>query len=122
MDMEKPKRYKEAEIDYILTSIPDIVMYLTIIDQVNVESDQKMVLSNIKLEREEHRNSLCPKTCNRDSIIGHGSSATICEEWDSNRQRPFKQWDIEETRRHHIEDTCEEHTKCVSESDNLQEA
>ena len=45
MDVEKPKRCNE---DSILTNRPDIVTDVTIINQVNIESDHRMVMSNIK--------------------------------------------------------------------------
>ena len=40
---------------YILTNRPDIVTGVTVINQVNVGSDNRMVMSNIKLDVEVKR-------------------------------------------------------------------
>ena len=53
--MEKPKGVTKTEIDYILTNRPDIVTYVTDINQVNICSDHRLVMSNIKLDVEVER-------------------------------------------------------------------
>ena len=55
--MEKPNGVTMAHIDYILTNRPDIVKYVTVIDQVNIGSDHRMVMSNIKFDVEMERKS-----------------------------------------------------------------
>ena len=46
MGVEKPKRCKEE----VLTNRPDIVTNVTLINQVNVESNRRMPMGNIKLD------------------------------------------------------------------------
>ena len=44
------KGVTKAETDYILTNRPDIVPDLTVINQVNIDSDHRLIMSNVKLE------------------------------------------------------------------------
>ena len=52
VDVGKPKRCNK---DYILTNKPDIVTDVTASNQVNIGSDHRTVMSNIKLEVEVER-------------------------------------------------------------------
>ena len=65
--MERPKRCNETEIDYILTNRPGIVTDVTIINQVNIGSEHRLVMSNIKLDVEMERKQLMtnwpPRVC-----------------------------------------------------------
>ena len=61
MDMEIQNGVTKAEIDYILTNRPDIFTDVTIINQVNIGSDHRMAMSNIKLDVEVERNKLMAK-------------------------------------------------------------
>ena len=51
----------KTEIDYILTNRPDIITYVTVISQVNIGSDHRIVVSNIKLDIEVEREILMSK-------------------------------------------------------------
>ena len=53
--MKSPNGVTKAEIDYILANWPDITTDVSIINQVNIESDHRMVMSNIKLDVEVER-------------------------------------------------------------------
>ena len=44
---KSPNSVTEIEINYILTNRPDIVTDITVINEVNFESDHRMVMSNI---------------------------------------------------------------------------
>ena len=52
---ESPNGVTKTAIDYILTNRPDIVIDVTVISQVNIGSDHKLVMSNIKLDVEVDR-------------------------------------------------------------------
>ena len=45
----------KTENDYILTNRPDIVTDVTVINQVNIDSDHRIAISNVKLEVEVER-------------------------------------------------------------------
>ena len=47
-----PNGVTKTEIDYILTNRPDIITDVTVINQVNIGSDHRLVMSNIKLDVE----------------------------------------------------------------------
>ena len=51
-----PNGVTKTEIDYILTRRQDIVTDVTVIKQVNIGSDHRLVMSNIKLVVEVDRN------------------------------------------------------------------
>ena len=51
-----PNGVRKTEIDYILTRRQDIVIDVTVIKQVNIGSDHRLVMSNIKLDVEVDRN------------------------------------------------------------------
>ena len=67
--MESPNGVTKTEIDYILTNRPDIVTDVTVINQVNIGSDHRMAMSNIKLDVEVERNNLMAKRPLR--IVAH---------------------------------------------------
>ena len=48
--LKSPDGVTKTEIDYIPTNRPDIVTYVTVINQVNIGSDHRLVMSNIKLD------------------------------------------------------------------------
>ena len=50
--MENPNGEKKTEIDYILTNRPDIVTDVTVINQVNIGSDHRLIMSHINLDVE----------------------------------------------------------------------
>ena len=54
------KKAMKDEIDYILTNRPDIITYVTVINQVNTGSAHRTAMSNIKLDVEEERNTRPP--------------------------------------------------------------
>ena len=58
---KSPNGVTKTEIDYILTNRPDIVTDVTVINQVNIGSDHRLVMSNIKLEVEVERKKLTTK-------------------------------------------------------------
>ena len=47
---KSPNDVTKAEIDYILTNRWDVVTDVTVINQVNIGSDHRKVVSNIKLD------------------------------------------------------------------------
>ena len=51
----------KANIGYILTNRTDIVTDVIVINQVNIGSDHRMVISNIKLDVEVEREKLMTK-------------------------------------------------------------
>ena len=55
------KALQTKEIDYILTNRPDIVTDVTVINQVNIGSDHRMAMSNIKLDVEVERKTIITK-------------------------------------------------------------
>ena len=58
---KSPNGVMKAETDYILTNRPDIVTEVTVINQVNIGSDHRLVMSNIKLDVEVERQTLMTK-------------------------------------------------------------
>ena len=56
-----PNGATKTKIDYILTNRSDIVTDVTVISQVNIGSDHKLVMSNIKLDVEVERDKLMTK-------------------------------------------------------------
>ncbi|MEG7521681.1 MAG: hypothetical protein M3H12_01060 [Chromatiales bacterium] len=58
---KSPNGETKNEIDYILTSRPDIVTDVTVTNQVNTGSDHIMVMSTIKLDIEVERKTLMMK-------------------------------------------------------------
>ena len=72
MDEGKPNCVTTTEIDYILTNRPDIVTDVQIINQVNIGSDHRLVMSNNKLDVELERKTIDGQeaTKNRCLIIG----------------------------------------------------
>ena len=52
---KSPNSTTKAEIDYVLTNRPDIVTDVTVINQVSSGSEDRMVMSNIKLNVEVDR-------------------------------------------------------------------
>ena len=65
-------RITKTEIDYILTNKPDIVTDITVIKQVNIGSDHRVAMSNIKLDVEVERKKMMAKRPPRidDTQIG----------------------------------------------------
>ena len=61
MELENQNGVTNTEIDYILTNRLDIVTYVTITNQVNIGSDHRMVMNNIKLDIEVERKTLMTK-------------------------------------------------------------
>ena len=53
-----PYGVAKAEIDYILTNRQNIVTDVTIINQVNIGSDHRMVISNIKFNVEVEKKTV----------------------------------------------------------------
>ena len=49
---KSPNSTTKAEIDYVLTNRPDVVTDVTVINQVSSGSDDRMVMSTIKLNVE----------------------------------------------------------------------
>ena len=49
---KNPNGVTNTEIDYTLTNRSDIVTDVTVTNQVNIGSDHKLVMSNIKLDVE----------------------------------------------------------------------
>ena len=67
--MEKSNGVTKTELDYILTNRPDIVTDVTVINQVNIGSDDIMVLSNIKLDVEVEKDKMMTKSrCHANRI------------------------------------------------------
>ena len=54
--MNSPNGVAMAEIEYILKYRPEIVTYVTIINQVNSRSDPRIIMSNIKVDVEVKTN------------------------------------------------------------------
>ena len=61
MDVENTNGVTKTEFDYILTNRPDIVKYVTVINQVNIGSDHRLVMSIMELDVEVERKSLMTK-------------------------------------------------------------
>ena len=55
---ESPNGVTKPEIDYILTNKPDIVTDVTVSNKVNIGSDHRTVMSNIKLDVEVERKNI----------------------------------------------------------------
>ena len=55
---KSPNGVTQTEIDYILTNKPDIVTDVTVINQVNVASDHRLVMSNINLDVQVERKQI----------------------------------------------------------------
>ena len=62
----------KTEIDYIQTNRPDIVTDATVINQVKIESDHRMVRSNSKLDVQVERKTLMAKRPHRVDTIEIG--------------------------------------------------
>ena len=58
---ESPSGVTKTELDYILTNRPDIVTDITVINQVNIRSDHRMDMSNIKLDAKVESKQLMSK-------------------------------------------------------------
>ena len=58
MDVENPNGVAKTEIDYILTNRPDIVTDVTVINQVNIGSGHRLVMSHMKLDVEVKRKTV----------------------------------------------------------------
>ena len=58
---KSPNGVTKTEIDNILTNRPDIVTDVTVINQVNIGSDHRLVLSNIKPDADVERKPLLIK-------------------------------------------------------------
>ena len=63
----------KAEMNYVLTNRPDIITDVTVINQVNIGSDHRMVMSNIKLDIEVERETLMTKRLPRVHAAQIGS-------------------------------------------------
>ena len=63
----------KAEIDYTLTNRPGIITDVTVINQVNIGSDHKLVMSNIKLDVEMEMKKLMTKRTARVDATRIGS-------------------------------------------------
>ena len=70
---KSPNGETKTEIDYILTHRPDIVTDVTVINHVNIESDNRLVMSNIKLDVEVERTTLMTKRPPRADATRIGS-------------------------------------------------
>ena len=68
-----PNGLTKTEIDYILTNRPDIVTDVTVINQVNIGSDHRLVMSNIKLDLGVERKQLMTKRPQRVDAAQIGS-------------------------------------------------
>ena len=55
----------KTDIYYILTNRPDIVTKVTVIKQVNIGDDHRLVMSNIKLDIEVEMTKLMAKRTSR---------------------------------------------------------
>ena len=63
---KSPNGVEKAEIDYILTNRCDVITDVTVINQVNIGRDHRMVVGNIKLDVEvERKNVMSKKPPNR---------------------------------------------------------
>ena len=72
MDMESPNGVKNTELDYILINRPFIVTYITVTNQVNIGSDNSMVMSNINSGRRNGKEKLMtkrPQTVDAKQIV-----------------------------------------------------
>ena len=66
---KSPNGLTKTDIDYILTNRPDIVTDVTVINQVNIGSDHRLVMNNIKLNVEVERKTLMTKNrCHTNRI------------------------------------------------------
>ena len=66
---KSPNGVTKTEIDYILTNRPDIVTDVTVINQVNIGSDHRLVMSNIKPDVDVERKALMIKNrCHTNRI------------------------------------------------------
>ena len=70
---KSPNGETKTEIDYILTHRPDIVTDVTVINHVNIGSDNRLVMSNIKLDVEVERTTLMTKRPPRADATRIGS-------------------------------------------------
>ena len=59
---KSPNCVTKTEADYILTNRPDIVTDVIVISQVNIGSDHRMAMSNIKLDLEKERRTIMTKS------------------------------------------------------------
>ena len=58
---KNPNDVTKTKIDYILTNRPDIVTDVTVINQVNIGSDHRLDMSNIKLDVAVERTTMMTK-------------------------------------------------------------
>ena len=70
---KSPNDVTKTDIGYLLTNKPDIVTDVTVINQVNIGSDHKLVMSNIKLDIEAERKTLMTKKLPRVDATRIGS-------------------------------------------------
>ena len=61
MDVENANGVTKTELDYILTNRPDIVTDVTVINQINIGTEHRIVMSNTKLDVEVERTKLMTK-------------------------------------------------------------
>jgi len=77
---KSPNGTTTTEIVYILINRPDIVTNVTVINQVNIESDHSMVVSNIKLDVEVEMKRMMTKSRYQTSRIKEDRIITRIEE------------------------------------------
>ena len=73
---KSPNGVMKTEIDYILTTRLDIVTDVTVVNQVNIGSDHRLVMSNIKLDVEVERKEMMTKKLPRVDATRIGSKKT----------------------------------------------
>ena len=87
---KSPNGVTNADINYILTNRPDIVTYITVvINQLNIRSDQRMVMTKIILDVEVERNTLMTKNPPRVDATQIGSKKIEKPVRDTTRTRRY---------------------------------
>ena len=59
--MEKPRGKTKNEIDYIMIDKPNMITDVRVINRINIGSDHRMLMSNIRLDTKAERTKLLRK-------------------------------------------------------------
>ena len=59
--MEKSRGKTKNEIDYIKIDMPNMITYVRVINRINIGSDHRMLMSNIRLDTKTERTKLLRK-------------------------------------------------------------
>ena len=107
-------RVKKAEIDFILINRPGIVTDVTVINQVNIASDHRTAMSNVKLGIEVEREKLITKRPPRVEVAQMGSKKIEFQLEPINRFETLQELDDIDTMSEAITDVIQQRASRVT--------